>query len=106
MFQSNYNKTDKVLMCVFDGHIDTNQCLSYGPELQTMIDKIRASELSGEFDIIFDLKEVSYIASSFIRICVNTAKQLPQDRFRIVNSNPYIKKTFKVVGLDELLKMN
>jgi anti-anti-sigma factor len=106
MFQSDYNKTEKVLVCVFDGHIDTNICLSYSPELQSMIDKIRAFEPSGEFDIIFDLKEVSYIASSFIRICVNAAKQVPQGRFQIVNSNPYIKNTFKVVGLDELLKMN
>lgn len=106
MFQSDYNKTEKVLVCIFDGHIDTNLCLSYSPELQSIIDKIKATEASGEFEIIFDLKEVSYIASSFIRICVNAAKQVPQGSFKIMNSNPYIKKTFKVVGLDELLKMN
>ena len=54
----------------------------------------------------FDIKDVEYIASSFIRICVSTAKQLANKNFSIVNTIPMIKKVFKIAGLEKLLNVS
>ena len=49
------------------------------------------------------MTEVNYIASSFIRICVTVAKQVPRGNLTIVNCDPFLKKTFKIAGLDEIM---
>ncbi|NOU46078.1 MAG: STAS domain-containing protein [Bacteroidales bacterium] len=109
MLQSDYNKSEKVLSCAFDGHLDTNSCILINNELNANIDIIKSADETAalsETKIIFDMKGVSYIASSFIRICVSTARQLPKGHFSMINCDPFIKKTFIIAGLDELLKVN
>jgi len=39
--------------------------------------------------IIFDLKDVDYILSSFIRVCVNVAKQAGAGQFSVVHCQPF-----------------
>ncbi len=109
MLKSDYNKSEKVLTCAFTGHLDTNSCIILNIEVNAAIDIIKSAEnattLSGT-TIIFDVSGVSYIASSFIRICVNMARQVPKGNFSMINCDPFIKKTFIIAGLDELLKVN
>jgi anti-anti-sigma factor len=59
-----------------------------------------------EHPLVFDLRDVNYISSSFIRICVNTAKQIQKGKFSIIHCDPFIKKTFKIAGLDDLLNIS
>jgi anti-anti-sigma factor len=108
MFKSIYNENEKILTCIFEGHIDTARCAGYDQKLKDTLKKTAGTnpETSPDFKLVFDLAEVSYIASSFIRVCVNAAKQVPRGRFSIVNSKPFIKKTFKIVGLDDLLHLS
>jgi anti-anti-sigma factor len=56
-------------------------------------------------ELVFDLTEVDYIASSFIRLCVNYARQSGPGGFAITNCQPFVKKTFKISGLDEILNI-
>ncbi len=56
--------------------------------------------------IVFDLGQVEYISSGFIRLCAQAAKQVQQGGFRVVNTKPLVMKVFKVAGLDELLKVS
>jgi anti-anti-sigma factor len=53
----------------------------------------------------FDLSGVEYIASSFVRICVGYAKLAQPGKFSIVNCQPFVKKTFKISGLDGMLNI-
>jgi anti-anti-sigma factor len=57
-------------------------------------------------NIIFDLQEVEYVSSSFIRICVSVAKEAGKGHFSIINCQPFVKKTFKISGLDEVLNVS
>jgi len=102
------NTPEKELTFRFKGRLDTNVCMKIGDEIVNKMSEIKdpATDLLTGYNIVFDLKEVNYIASSYIRICVNTAKQVEKGKFSIINSDPFIKKTFKIAGLDELLNVS
>jgi len=102
MVTFDYNTIDKVMTATFSGRMDTlaaakvNEILQAEPILK---------DWEPENKIVFDFKEVDYIASSFIRICVSYAKLAGTGRFSIAHCQPFVKKTFKISGLDEILNI-
>jgi anti-anti-sigma factor len=103
MLNFNYNNETKVITLTFAGRMDTLAVASVN-------EMIEAEPLMKNWEekgtMVFDLKEVDYITSSFIRICVSFAKQAGHGRFSIAHCQPFVKKTFKISGLDELLNIN
>ena len=53
--------------------------------------------------LVFDMKDVEYIASAFLRVCIEAAQTMPEGAFAVKNVDPIIKKTFMIAGLDNLL---
>lgn len=108
MLKTEYNEAEKVLTCAFTGHLDTNSCIALNNEISDRLTMLKGSDNPELTDnrIIFDLKDVSYIASSFIRLCVSTAKQVPKGQFSIQNCDPFTKKIFIIAGLDDLLQVS
>ena len=60
----------------------------------------------GDLKIVFDLKDVDFVASSFIRVCLFVAKKISQSNFSITNTSPHVNRTFKVSGLDKALNVS
>jgi anti-anti-sigma factor len=69
--------------------------------------------LDGEMDmalqeepetVVFDLAEVTFIGSTFIRLCLKTFKKMGREHFRIVNVSPAVQRIFVMAGLDEMVK--
>jgi anti-anti-sigma factor len=54
--------------------------------------------------VVFDLAEVSFIASIFLRLCLKTFKKMGRERFCIINASPAVMKIFAIAGLDEMVK--
>lgn len=103
MVTFNYSPNEKELRATFTGRLDTLAVQKLSEIIQV---NLPIKEGSSRDKIIFDLKDVNYIASSFIRICVNVAKEAGQGQFSIVRCQPFIKKTFKISGLDEILNVS
>jgi len=95
----NYDLTTDRLVCSFTGKIDSAECQNWKEEL---ILKIRQAENA----VIFDMKDVEYIASSFLRICIHTSKSIGSENFSLVNVSPHVKKVFKLAGFDKYLDIN
>jgi len=55
--------------------------------------------------IIFDLNNVAYVASAFLRICISMVKKMGKDNFLIINTQPQIKKIFKISGLEDFFNI-
>ncbi|MCX6276602.1 MAG: STAS domain-containing protein [Bacteroidetes bacterium] len=102
MVTFNYNPDNKVFTVTFVGRMDTLAVQKISEIMQV---NLPAKDEKYEEKIVFDLNEVDYISSSFIRICVNVAKQTKSGQFSIAHCQPFIKKTFKISGLDELLNV-
>jgi anti-anti-sigma factor len=108
MLTFDYNSAEKVLTCHFTGRLDTNTSVTLCDEMCGKINSMKGGDNPDTLlddKIIFDMTGVNYIASSFIRICVNSAKQVHKGNFSIINCDPFLKKTFKIAGLDDLLNV-
>jgi anti-anti-sigma factor len=102
MVQFQYNTEEKVQTVVFSGKMNAIEVANF-PDAVASNPQMQKWQ-PGE-KLVFDLKEVDYIASGFIRICVSYAKQAGPGNFSIINCQPFVKKTFKVSGLDEVLNI-
>jgi anti-anti-sigma factor len=89
---------DQRLYCIFSGHMDAGKCLEIEDGLNERLAENPTS-------VVFDLRDVDYISSAFLRICIRTAKSLGSNNFSIINVRPNVKKAFKIAGLDEILNV-
>ena len=109
MLQFNYNPAEKHLSCILSGQLDTYNCISISEEIQKKIQELKqglgVNEMPDDH-VDFDMKDVTFISSSFIRICLMTYKSVKEGNFTIINCDPFMKKTFKIAGLDDLLKVS
>lgn len=55
--------------------------------------------------VVFDLKEVDFIASAFLRLCILSARKVGSDRFFLANVTPTVSRVFSIAGLDKHLQM-
>jgi len=103
MVTFNVSPDEKEFTATFSGRLDTLAV----QKLDEII-KINLPVKKGTsgMKIIFDLKDVDYISSSFIRVCVNVAKQAGAGQFSVVHCQPFIMKTFRLSGLDEILNVS
>lgn len=92
----NYKTENEKLICVFSGSLNTTASDKVEKELFSKIGE-------AGLPVVFDLKEVSYIASSFLRICQKAYKAAGEERFSIINVSPDIKKVFKITGFDKFM---
>ena len=56
--------------------------------------------------VTFDLQDVDYISSSFIRLCLVTSKTVGLKQLSIVNVNSFTLKLFHTTGLDKILDIS
>ena len=104
MFDATFSDSEKILMCKFTGKMDTVNSKGVEESLEKKI--VETNVEKSDLKVVFDLENVEYIASSFIRICLATAKELKDGSFSVINTQPLIKKTFKVAGLDVPLNVS
>ncbi len=102
MVTFDYNAEERLFTATYSGRLDTLAVQKVSEIIQV---NLPVKDGKSEDRIVFDLRDVDYISSSFIRICVSVAKQAGPGQFSIAHCQPFIKKTFKISGLDEILNV-
>ncbi len=87
---------DGQVVCVFSGKLDTSACAGIESAIQSTI-------TDASVPVVFDLVNIDYVSSAFLRICLKTAKQSRD--FSIVHVEPSIKKVFMIAGFDRILRI-
>ncbi len=87
-----FNKENDKLICAFSGRMDTVSCMEIKDEMKEKIEGYEGS-------VVFDMNEVDYISSSFLRICAQVSTNVSNENFSIINVTPNIKKVFMMAGL-------
>lgn len=103
MVSFDYDPVNKIMTVTFRGRMDTLAVQKISESIQVNLPVTGGIQ---EDSIVFNLRDVDYISSSFIRICVGVAKQAGQGKFKIVDCQPFIKKTFTISGLNDLLNIS
>lgn len=87
------------LICAFKERLDTANCLKIEDELFT---KVQESKVP----VIFNLQDVDYVASGFLRLCLRVVKEVGPGNFSVINVHPNVKKVFKIAGFDREISIN
>lgn len=94
------------LVCKFYGHIDSGLSVELLAKVEQKLLEMRQEKPGSDLldtRIEFDMKEVKFISSSFIRICLIVYQKTVPGKFSLTNCDPFLKKIFKIAGLDEML---
>jgi anti-anti-sigma factor len=109
MIKFTYNQNDNTLIWTLSGRFDTFACGQLSDMILGKIQAMKGSNAQNtllEASIVFDLKEVDYISSSFFRLSLLAAKQVPEGKFRIIHCSPAIKNVFDIAGLTAALQVS
>ena len=91
------NKVGAKVICSFESRMDTVKCME--------AEKIVLVHIADAAEVVFDLVDVDYIASSFLRLCGKSSNRVKAGNFSIINVKPAVKKVFKIAGLAERLNI-
>ena len=92
-----YIKNDDQLTCFLGGKFDTqNSALLENEINQNMKEDITS--------VIFDLREVGYVSSAFLRIVMKIVKKLGRENFILSNVQPSVMKVFKMANFTDIVK--
>ncbi|MHC1706908.1 MAG: STAS domain-containing protein [Bacteroidales bacterium] len=90
-------------------YISENNTLTckFGAKLDTLVSRETEEEINrnlqtGDTRLVFDMQDVEYVSSGFLRLCVKYVKQFSKEHFAIINVNPTVFLVFKVANLTEL----
>jgi len=92
---------DKKLVFSFPNRLDTAVVM----EIETEVMKKLEEEKKSVKTVVFDLKDVEYISSSFLRLCVNVGRGKEENDLVIINVSPIVFKVFKMAGFDKIFKI-
>lgn len=94
------------LHCNFSGRMDSPASMEAEKIVLQKLAELTAKTEAQELNIVFNLTDVDYIASAFIKICIQAAKSTERGKFSIINTNPFVMKIFKMAGLDKELNVS
>jgi hypothetical protein len=100
------DKENKIV-CLLNGRFGANENEPFLARLTGKLEVYRDSlPEHTRFKVCFDMKNVTFIASAFIRICLTISREVDAENFTIINAAPLIKKTFMIAGLDKALNVS
>lgn len=94
-----YIENNGVLECIFTGRMDTVTSQTIDIELKALL----KPEIK---EIIFNLSEVEYLSSSFLRLCISSLRHTGKENFRVTNVTPTALMVFQIAGMTELLQIS
>jgi len=108
MLDCKYDQTMHSLTFTFSGHLDSAASIPLLPEVEKKVAEVAGepSALKKPLQIVFDLKEVDFISSAFIRICMVVSAKVKAGNLALRNASPLIKKTVKISGLENQLQIS
>ncbi|MFH1305716.1 MAG: STAS domain-containing protein [Candidatus Omnitrophota bacterium] len=84
------------LICSFSRRLDSANCAKWE---EWLYKKVEGSKTP----VVFDMKDVDYIASGFLRICIKVLKEIGEDNLSVINAHQNVKKIFKLAGIDRII---
>lgn len=104
MVEFHFEESTQTLLCRFEGRMDTvisgNVTEAFNAQLSGLKGKTETLK------IVFDIKGVDYVASSFLRLSLLAAKGAKKGNFSILNAAPQVLKVFQVARLSSLLNVS
>ena len=92
---------DNTLSCLFSGRIDERICSEIEHDLVQHVSDFKKDR--EDVHLKFDLTEVIFISSPFLRLCLICFKVFGKDHFSIANVSADIYQVFHISGFAEMM---
>jgi anti-anti-sigma factor len=94
-------ESGNTLHCFFSGRLDGSVCSVIEPALHERVTGfIKNRETIG---VVFDLSDVVYVSSAFLRICLIHCKLVGKNNFFVNHTSEDIHKVFHISGFAEIM---
>ncbi len=87
------------LVCTFSGRLDSVNCAKWEKNLAEQV-------AEAKLPVVFDMSKVEYVASGFLRVCLQMSKQVGTENLSLINTCEYVKKVFRLSGFDKHLNID
>jgi len=94
------SKEEDYITLTIDGELDASSCIDLDASIQQVVSE-------NEKRILVDCKHLSYISSAGLGVFMSYLQEFGQNDVRMIlfNLNPQVKEVFRILGLDNLLKI-
>lgn len=99
-----FSENGDTLCCFFSGRLDGSVCSEIEPGLLCRVDNFKQNRPG--IALVFDLAEVDYISSAFLRLCLIHCKSVGKNYFSVVNTSEEIHKVFHISGFSEIMNVS
>ncbi len=99
----NFEEQGNMLRCRFSGDLSSDVCSLIEKDLNLNVSKFL--ENRDVYEIVFDLADVRYISSAFLRLCLYSCKLAGNKNFRIEKSSADLQKVFQIAGFTEMMNI-
>lgn len=107
MVEFEYDRQNQQLTCLFAGHLKSENCTELSESVEAKLAEFGGAGPKGKcdsaFKIVFDLANVEYMSSSFIRVVLLTARRVEKGHLSITRANPFVREIIRTSGLDQLV---
>jgi anti-anti-sigma factor len=104
--ETTYSPEQDHLQCHFSGELDSSAATEADEAVAGVIDGILGVGQSSEsLRIVFDMSEVSYASSLFLRCVVATARRVARGNLEVVGCTQSMHNLFRVTSLDKLVNL-
>lgn len=93
------------LIVSFDERMDSACCVQAAKEVEKAIADAK-KEAGAGLKVKFDVSLVTYGSSSFLRICLSSAKSVGTESFIITGANDTLRRVFNIAGFDKILTIS
>jgi acetyl-CoA synthetase len=101
-----FNGTQNRLTCRFSGRLTTENSAAYSETLMNQLEDLKKRDFPGNsLHIVFDMEDVIYISSAFLRVCFKAAKKVDKNCFSILNTNQFVKDLLITSGLENIARI-
>ncbi len=85
---------------VFSGRFDTAGTLGVQDAVLGRIAQVAPAQC-----LRFDLAAVEFVASGFLRLCIQATRTLGRERFELARPSPLVREVLAMAGLDQHLRI-
>lgn len=98
--------SENLLVFKFVGKMDYSICDNLSSYILNKLEDFSTDIIDkSKLKINFDLEEVSYVSSLFLRVCFVAIKHIPRGNFTVLNATPQVNDILKMSGLDRVAKI-
>jgi acetyl-CoA synthetase len=102
----NFLENQNLLSCRFSGRLTTENSASFAESINSKMEELQKQGIiKGDLHILFDMEDVTYLSSSFLRVCFMAAKKVNKNCFSIINTNQFIKDLLITSGMENIARI-